>query len=74
MLFKNKFANQTCTIFVFQFYKGIFWLAQNVDEVPLPYCTTAENVMLKYLADALWEKFEFHEKTTDEVAGMEMVS
>ncbi|XP_023718896.2 uncharacterized protein LOC111870657 isoform X2 [Cryptotermes secundus] len=54
------------------FYKGIFWLAQNVVEVYLPYCTTAENVMLKYLSDALWEKFEFHENTTDEVAGMEM--
>jgi hypothetical protein len=30
--------------------------------------------MRKYLADPLWEKFEFHEKTTDEVAGMKMVS
>jgi hypothetical protein len=52
----------------------MFWLAKNVDEVPLPYCTTAESVMRKYLADPLWEKFEFYEKANDEVVGMEMVS
>jgi hypothetical protein len=72
MLFKIS-SLITCTIFVFQFYRGVFWLVQNVDDVPLAYCTTAENVMLKYLADPLWEKFEFREKNTNEVAGMEMV-
>jgi hypothetical protein len=61
-------------IFIFQFCKAIFWLAQSIDDVPLPYCTTAENVVYKYLTDELWEKFEFYEKNTDEVTGMKMVS
>jgi hypothetical protein len=74
VLCKNQLANWACTIFVFQFYKGIFWLAQNVDDMPLPYCTTAENLIHRYLAESLWETFEFHEKTSDGVAGMKMVS
>jgi hypothetical protein len=60
--------------FFSQFYKGIFWLAQNVDDILLPYCTTAENIMHTYLAQSLWEKFEFHEKAIDGVAGIKMVS
>jgi hypothetical protein len=39
----------------------------------LPYCTTAENVIYKYLGDPLWEKFEFHENNSDEHEGMKMV-
>jgi hypothetical protein len=69
-LFKTQFVDG----FVFQFCRAIFWLAQNADDVPVPYCTTAEHVVYQYLGDPLWEKFQFHEETVVEVTDMKMVS
>jgi hypothetical protein len=59
---------------MFQFCRAIFWLAQNADDVPVPYCTTAQHAVYQYLGDALWDKFQFHEESVDEVTDMKMVT
>jgi hypothetical protein len=52
----------------------MFWITQNADDVPVPYCTTAQHVVYQYLGDALWDKFHFHEETVDESMDMKMVT
>jgi hypothetical protein len=68
-LVKNWFVD----VIVFQFCRAIFWLAQNADDVLVPYCSTAEHVVYQYLGDPLWERFQFHQETVDEVADMKVV-
>ena len=69
-MFKAQFVD----VFMFQFCRAIFWLAQNADDVPVPYCTTAQHVVYQYLGDALWDKFQFHEESVDKVTDMKMVT
>jgi hypothetical protein len=69
-LFKAQFVD----VIMFQFCRAIFWLAQNADDVPVPYCTTAQHVVYQYLGDALWDKFQFREESVHEVTNMKMVT